>query len=89
MEYLKPVNQRVDTLRRLPERQNENEHVDPTFSIELFRIHILSQPFFAKFRDSQGNLPLHNAVGRSDPNLMVIRELIRIYPTGKYLSVVS
>lgn len=49
-------------------------------SIELFRIHTCSNKSFAKIRDLDGNLPLHQAVNRSDANLLVVCALLKMYP---------
>ena len=51
-------------------------------SIELFRIHVMSNPMFARMRDERGNLPLHNAITRADASPGVVSELIKRYPDG-------
>lgn len=51
-------------------------------SIELFRIHIMATPMFARIRDEIGNLPLHNAITKADVNPLVVSELIKRYPAG-------
>jgi hypothetical protein len=57
------------------------EQMHRVFSnLEHFRIYCMSNPNFAKFRDEEGNVALHHAVNRSDPNLLVVCELIKDYP---------
>lgn len=51
-------------------------------SIELFRIHTCSNKSFAMIRDLDGNLPLHQAVNRSDANLLVVCALLKMYPVA-------
>lgn len=51
-------------------------------SIEMFRIYAATYPWSVRQRDQNGDIPLHVAIKRDDPSLIVIYFLLEKWPEG-------